>query len=335
MYLYVTKQRDIKNKVMKSNDKFQELQDNVTNQIIDLLEAGTVVWHQPWTSYGLPCNAFTQRHYEGFNAFYLHLVTMNKRYSTPYFMTYKQAAEKGGNVKKGEKGYSVVFWKISDRKTGTKTDQATGEEKDILKKTFTPFLWHVFNIDQIENIEFDLPETTQTNNEIISGCQALIDDMPQRPTICFGGNQAYYMPLKDVVQMPNLKDFENSEAFYATFFHELTHSTGHASRLDRFKEQESPARFGNNEYSKEELTAEFGASFLCAQTGLINHTIHSSAAYIKGWLEALKNDRTLIYTAASKGGKAAGFIINHTQGEEPNEENSTATTEKRIYKRVA
>lgn len=322
---------------MKSNDKFQELQENVTNQIIDLLEAGTVVWHKPWTSYGMPCNAITQRSYDGFNAFYLNLVTMNKGYTAPYFMTYKQAADKGGNVKKGEKGYSVVFWKIGNRKTGTKTDEATGEETDTFKKTFTPFIWTVFNIDQVENIAFDvIAATPKTQNEIISDCQIIIDDMPQKPQINFGGDRAYYSPFADRVQMPKIEDFESSDAFYGTFFHELIHATGHQSRLNRFKEQEAPAIFGNAEYSKEELTAEFGASFLCAQTGLINNTIASSAAYIKGWLKALKDDKSLIYAAASKGGKAASFIIGHTNEEaEQNEENTTSADQKINYQRVA
>ena len=301
---------------MKSNDKFQELQENVTNQIIDLLEAGTVVWHKPWTSHGMPCNAFTQRNYDGFNAFYLNLVTLNKGYSAPYFITYKQAADKGGHIKKGEKGYSVVFWKIGNRKTGSKTDETTGEETDTFKKTFTPFLWTVFNIDQVEGVDFKITASSpKTQNEIIGDCQAIIDDMPKKPQIRFGGDRACYMPFYDRVQMPNMEDFESSSAFYGTFFHELIHATGHESRLNRFKEQETPAFFGDAEYSKEELIAEFGASFLCAQTGLIHHTIASSAVYIKGWLQALKNDKTLIYAAASKGGKAASFIIGNS-GEE-------------------
>lgn len=321
---------------MKSNEKFLELQHQVTDQIIELLEAGTVVWHQPWTSYGMPCNACTRRYYDGFNAFYLNHITIKKGYAAPFFMTYKQAAEKGGNVRKGEKGCPVVFWKIGNRVTGTKADADTGEEAETFKKTFTPFLWTVFNIDQIENIEINLTTTPKTNNETISDCQAIIEEMPQKPKISFGGNKAYYAPFTDMVKMPPIENFDNSESFYATFFHELLHATGHASRLDRFKEQETPASFGNTEYSKEELTAELGASFLCAQTGLLNTTIQSSAAYIKGWLKALKNDKTLIYSAASKGGKAARYIIGQsiTQGDEDNEE-ATPTGETKIYQKVA
>lgn len=321
---------------MKSNDKFLELQHQVTDQIIELLEAGTVVWHQPWTSYGMPSNALTERYYEGFNAFYLNHITIKKGYSAPFFMTYKQAAEKGGNVRKGEKGYPVVFWKIGKRVTGTKTDTNTGEETDTFKKTFTPFVWTVFNIDQIESIDINLTTTPKTNNEIINDCQAIIDEMPQKPKISFGGDKAYYAPFTDKVQMPPLENFDNSESFYATFFHELVHATGHTSRLDRFNEQEAPASFGDTAYSKEELTAELGASFLCAHTGLLNTTLQSSAAYIKGWLKALKNDKTLIYAAASKAGKAARYIIGQPaiQAEEDNQE-ATRINENNNFKKVA
>lgn len=297
---------------MKSNDKFSELQEKVTNEIVALLEAGTVAWHKPWTSYGIPQNAFTQRNYDGFNAFYLNLITLTKNYPTPYFMTFKQASEKGGNVRKGERGYQVVFWKIQSIKKVSTTDETTGEENDTFYKKFTPFVWTVFNIDQIEGLNIELKAPQRANNEILENCQFIIDDMPNKPTLRHGGNQAYYSPFADTVQMPELADFESSAAYYGTLFHEFVHCTGHAKRLSRFAENETPARFGNEVYSKEELVAELGAAFLCAHTGLINNTIEGSAAYIKGWLKALKNNKTLIFTAANKASKAANYIIGHT-----------------------
>lgn len=308
---------------MKSNDKFTELQEKVTTEIIALLEAGTVAWHKPWTSYGLPQNAVTQRNYDGFNAFYLNLITVVKNYSAPYFLTFKQAFEKGGHVRRGEKGYSVVFWKIQSVKKGTTTDSSTGEETDVFYKNFTPFVWTVFNIDQVEGVKIELNAQERNNNQILENCQSILENMPDAPTLKFGGNQAFYSPLADTVQLPELCDFESSEAFYGTSFHEFIHSTGHAKRLNRFAEDETPARFGNAVYSKEELVAELGAAFLCAHTGLINSTIQSSAAYIKGWLKSLKNDKSLIFTAANKASKAANYIIGHT----PDEDQEEATTE--------
>ncbi|MET3114872.1 antirestriction protein ArdC [Pedobacter sp. CG_S7] len=305
---------------MKANDKFSELQEKVTNEIVALLESGTVAWHKPWTSYGMPQNAFTQRNYDGFNAFYLNLITISKNYSAPYFMTFKQASEKGGNVRKGEKGYQVVFWKIQRIVKGTTTDTTTGEETDNFYKKFTPFVWTVFNIDQIENINIELTAPERADNQILDNCQVIIEDMPNRPKLQIGGNEAFYRPSTDTVQMPQIADFESSAAYYGTVFHEFVHSTGHKSRLNRFAENESPAFFGSPEYSKEELMAELGAAFLCAHTGLINNTIQGSAAYIKGWLKALKNDKSLIFTAANKASKAANYIIGLTPDQqEPTE----------------
>lgn len=301
---------------MKANDKLNQLAERVTGEIIELLENGTVAWHKPWSAHGMPLNIATKRNYDGFNAFYLNLITLKKNYSAPFFLTYKQAHQKGGHVRKGEKGYSVIFWKIDTVLKGVTTDEETGEEQSKFRKRFTPFIWTVFNIDQIEGISFDTTIKERTPNEIINACQLVVDDMPHAPLISHGGNDAFYSPFRDMVQMPEMKDFESSEFYYAVLFHELIHSTGHKSRLNRFAEQESPAHFGNPEYSKEELVAELGAAFLCAQTGLINQTIQSSAAYIKGWLKALKNDKSLILSAATKAGKAANFIIGNNSAEE-------------------
>lgn len=306
---------------MKSNDKFTDLQEKVTNEIVALLESGTVAWHQPWTAYGMPQNAFTKRNYDGFNAFYLNMVTIAKSYSAPYFMTFKQAADKGGHVRKGEKGYQVVYWNVKSILKGTKTDKESGEETPLFQTKFTPFVWTVFNIDQIEGIEITLtPREERNSNEVIAECQHIIENMPNRPELRTGGSEAFYSPGSDYVQMPGIKDFESSDAFYSVLFHEHIHSTGHASRLNRFAENETPARFGNPAYSKEELVAELGASFLCAHTGLINNTIQSSAAYIKGWLKALKDDKALIFTAANKAAKAAGYILNNKPDEEQAEQ---------------
>lgn len=301
---------------MKANDKLNQLAERVTGEIIELLENGTVAWHKPWTAHGMPKNVITKRNYDGFNAFYLNLIAMRKEYSAPFFLTFKQAQQKGGHVRKGEKGFSIVFWKIDTVLKGVTTDEETGEEQSKFGKRFTPFIWTVFNIDQIEGISFDTTFRERTPNEIIDACQQLVDNMPHAPLISHGGNEAFYSPSLDMVQMPDRNDFKNSELYYSVLFHELIHSTGHQARLDRFAEQENPARFGNAEYSKEELVAELGAAFLCAQTGLINQTIQSSAAYIKGWLKALKNDKSLILSASTKAGKAANFIVGNNSAEE-------------------
>ncbi len=294
---------------MNANQKFNDLVEKVTDQVISLLETGTVAWQKPWIMQGGVCNAVSNRSYDGFNAFYLGMVTFVKKYSSGRFLTYKQAAELGGNIKKGEKGYQIVFWSIKNRFTGTKTTE-DGEEHQIFKKTFTPILWTVFNVDQTEGIQFAGVETKTKEKSIIAECEQIVAEMPNAPLITFGGSQAFYSPSSDLVKVPSIDTFRTSESFYQVLFHELIHSTGHRSRLDRFNEEEGAAIFGNEKYSKEELVAEMGASFLSAQAGILTETIHQSAAYLEGWLSALKNDKKMLYYAASKAGKAAGYILN-------------------------
>jgi len=304
---------------MKANEKFNDLAEAVTNEIIALLETGTVAWRKPWTSFGMPQNAATHRNYEGFNAFYLNMVTISKNYTAPFFMTYKQANQLGANVRKGEKGYPIVFWKIDNVFKGIVKDEK-GDDEATFRKRFVPFIWTVFNIDQIDGIEFDLTQDEKRPNDIIAECQHIVTDMPHAPKINHGGNQAYYSQISDYVQMPDFDSFINSELYYKTLFHELIHSTGHKNRLDRFSGEVND----RDEYSKEELTAELGAAFICAKTGLMASTIETSAAYIKAWLKVLKNDKSLIFSAATKAGKAANYIIGNTIEEEAETETNRA-----------
>lgn len=289
---------------MQKQNNFASFTTSVTNEIIAELQKGTVIWQQPWRSLGACKNFVTQRSYSGFNQFYLAWKAQQKGYRFPLFMTYKQAIEAGGHVRKGQSGSTVIFWKKY-----IQTKESPEESQDV---RLYPFLHTVFNIDQIDGIEFKLEQEEQPTHTVIEACQQLIDLMPSKPDIRHSGNQAFYAPYSDYVQLPLPEQFKTPESYYQTAFHELVHATGHKSRLNRFKEGERLARFGDEEYSKEELIAEIGATILSAKAGIKQQVIANSAAYIQGWLKVLKNDHTLIFSAANSAEKAAKFICDET-----------------------
>ncbi|TXK23389.1 DUF1738 domain-containing protein [Pontibacter qinzhouensis] len=297
---------------MNAYQKFIQLADQVTNEVIEQLEQGQVFWRKPWTSYGLPKNYVSGRYYEGFNAFFLNYLTDKKSFRTPYFLTYKQAKELGGHVKKGEKGTQIIYWKVYANSDTSEGKGATGETEEVYQRRFVPFIWTVFNIDQVEGIEFTLPSVHErTDLQVIEACQEVVDQYPTpRPNVLHGGSQAYYAPFNDTVQMPELSSFVSSQAYHATLFHELIHSTGHQTRLNRFADEEKAARFGDINYSKEELIAEMGASFLNAFTGIKAEVFENSVAYLQGWAKKFKDDKTMIIYASTKAFKAASYILN-------------------------
>ena len=221
---------------------------------------------------------------------------------------FKQVKDRGGYVRKGEKANIAVFWKMLEveKKGGLKQIDENG---NVIPQQ-VPMLcyYNVFNVEQCEGVKY--PETVKKyEHEPIKACETVIDNMPNRPMITHHGTRAYYSPDRDCVVMPVKGMFNNAEGYYATAFHELTHSTGHSTRLDR-SGITTPHSFGSADYSKEELCAEMGAAYLCGQCGISPVTIENSAAYIQSWLKALKNDNKLVVHAAAQGHKAADYIVN-------------------------
>jgi len=271
----------------------------ITDRIMEKLEQGCVPWHQPWAGNSeYPKNLITKKEYRGINVFMLACAG----FASPFWASYKQIKELGGNVNKGEKGWPVVFWKFMDK------DDPENNKKHI------PFLryYTVFNVDQTNGIdEKKIPESAAKYNEIekLEQCEAVVLAMPQRPEITYNDQRAYYTPSKDRVNMPKMEAFDGAEEYYSTLFHELTHSTGHESRLNRKGIISGVAAFGTKEYSKEELVAEMGAAFLCGHCRIDNKTIDNSAAYIKSWLKKLKDDPKMVILAAAQAQKAADFIL--------------------------
>jgi antirestriction protein ArdC len=231
-------------------------------------------------------------------------------YSSPYWLTFKQAQELGGHVRKGEKSCPVVFWKWLDV-------ERDGEKERV------PFLryYSVFNAAQCEGIESHVPSVpgaTREHSPIVAA-QAIVDAMPKRPEIRLGLDRAFYSPGGDYVGMPDPGQFRSAEDWHSVIFHELTHATGHDSRLARKGVSATDGEwsaFGSTPYAKEELVAEMGAAFLCGHAGIVERTIDNSAAYVASWLSRLKNDPKLVITAAGQAQKAADFILGVDHGGE-------------------
>jgi antirestriction protein ArdC len=274
--------------------------EKVTARIMEILETGTVPWKKPWTSSEGPKNLISKKPYRGINSFLLNC----SPYSSPYWMTYRQASEKGGQVKKGEKSTAIVFWKWLDRKAVPDEDDNSNSGKVPLVR-----FYNVFNLDQIDGITAPVEEQPVNPFSPIEQAEQVISNMPQRPGIQYGGDRACYSPTFDCIKLPNQEVFKSPEEFYSTAFHELAHATGHNSRLSR-KGILEPSYFGSHDYSQEELVAEFGASMLCGFAGIEQQTLENSAAYIQGWLKVLKNDQKLAIIAAGQAQRAADFILN-------------------------
>ena len=267
----------------------------ITGRIIAMLEKGTVPWRKPWQAKaGFPRNLVSGKPYRGINVFLLHAMS----YESPFWLTFKQAHDLGAKVRKGEKACPVVFWKQLEVE-----DKATGETEKIPMLRF----YYVFNVSQCDGLK-NIPAPVETPLSAPNKPEEIVSFMPNRPEIKHGLTRAYYSPAEDIVAMPNRERFENEVGYFATLFHELIHSTGHASRLNRATVTESQG-FGSNPYCREELVAEMGAAFLCGQAGIAESTLENSAAYVQNWLEQLQNDKKLIVQAAAMAQKAADFIL--------------------------
>jgi len=294
---------------MKKFEKI-DIYQRVTDKILSQLENDIIPWQKPWrTSNSAPRNLISNKQYRGINNFLLN----NTSFNSPFWATYAQIRELGGNVKRGEKSELVVYWKLLKI-----LNKKTGEEETI------PMLKHfnVFNLEQCENIELTknvidynlelslLDKTPINKNEM---AENIIAQYKNSPKIEFRGHAAYYSPSRDLVVIPEKSEFNGDSGYYNTLFHELSHSTGHTSRLNRGLEKN--AAFGSHRYSKEELIAEISASFLLNICGL-SPQLENSAAYVKSWLKVLKNDKKFFFEAASKAQKSADYILGSYGAEE-------------------
>lgn len=295
-----------KKKRSRSRAAARDVYQDVTDRIVEALEAGVVPWHQPWKNLGGPRNLNSGRGYRGINPFLLQIEALAKGYSDPRWATFNGIREKGGMVRKGQHGTRITFW----RRWQVDDKDNEGEKKTImLIKDYT-----VFNVEQADFDPPLAPVATLEDYEPVAEAEAIVAGY-DGPEIQHGGDRAYYSPPRDLVGVPEMGAFESVESYYAALFHELTHSTGHEDRLDRLDK----STFGSEPYAKEELVAELGAAMLVGVTGIeANH--EANASYIANWMKAIRDDKKLIVSAAAQAQKGADLICGTTFGEKEEDE---------------
>jgi antirestriction protein ArdC len=276
----------------------------ITENVIKQLEQGVAPWRKPWST-SMPRNLISKRPYRGLNVFML----ATQGYSSPYWLTFNQAKQLGAHVQQGEKSSLVMFWKI-DELVRRKID-SDGEPADEKGKSILLRYYRVFNVEQCDGLRALHGDDRKPINPIAE-CESIADRMPNPPRI-EQHSQAFYRASADMVGMPSRNCFVSPEAYYSTLFHELTHSTGHKSRLNRFEENATDHQFGSESYSKEELVAEMGAAMLAGTAGISHATLGNSASYLQTWITRLKSDSRLIISAASQAQRAADHILGKTQ----------------------
>jgi antirestriction protein ArdC len=291
----------------------------ITDQIVTALEQGVRPWHQPWNvehsvgritrplrGNGVP--------YQGINVLMLWSAAIEKGYTAPIWMTFKQALELKACVRKGEHGSLVVY---ADKIIRTETDADTGEEAERA----IPFMkgYTVFNVEQIDGLPshyYAQPQARIDSVQRIANADAFF--VATGAKVVHGGSRACYVPSTDNIHMPCIDFFRDAESYYATLGHETTHWTRHETRLNR---DFGRKRFGDEGYSMEELVAELGAAFLSADLELTPEVRDDHASYIASWIKVLKNDKRAIFTASSHAQRAADYL-NGLQASAPAEANA-------------
>jgi len=277
---------------MEKNQVRPNVYDSVTNRIIEQLEKGVTPWIKPWVGgSNEDKNAISKKPYQGINR----LILGMSGYSQPIWASYKQWEDLGGTVKKGEKGTQVVFYS----KVAKKEIKATDTHPELLAYNLLK-TYYVFNIDQVDGIEIEKPKPIIAEFNPVPALEDRV--IKTGANIKHGGGRAFYMPSTDSITMPEKETFLTESHYYGTLLHELTHWSGAKHRLDRTKGK----RFADTAYAFEELVAEMGAAFLCADYGIQGELQHSN--YIASWLKCLKEDNKAIFNAAALAQKSANFI---------------------------
>lgn len=301
----------------------RDIYQEVTDRIVAALEAGTVPWRKPWNTRtsGRLQNLVTGHPYRGVNILLLTLTSWERGFTSPYWLTFNQAKELGGNVKAGEKGTQITFWK---RIVVTEPDETGKPVKKVIPMLKHFFVW---NLEQVEGVRLpkrvvaaqsDEPQFEHTPVEEAEAIVARY--IESGPTLRFGGDRAVYNHVSDVITVPERSDYKSGDEYYSTLFHEMGHSTGHKDRLAR----KFGTEFGNHDYGREELVAEMTSAFLQAETG-IESAEANSASYLAGWVKEIKEDVRAIVVAAGAAQKAADLILGRPAYGEAAEDADTET----------
>ncbi|CAN5908081.1 zincin-like metallopeptidase domain-containing protein [soil metagenome] len=264
----------------------------ITARILDSLTNGVVPWRRPWRV-ETPRNLVSRKEYRGVNV----MLLQAGAFESSYWLTFKQAKDLGGVVKRGERGCPVIFWRMTEKEKSNGTIS-----KGFILRYFT-----AFNVEQTEGIEVPAPATRRPVDEI-EECERIVTSYQAPPRIEHGGGAAFYVPSQDRIQIPGRKTFSSAPEYYSTLFHELVHSTGAGHRLAR-KGVVDPSRFATHDYSFEELVAECGAAFLCAQGGISPATLENQTAYLGSWVKKLRSEPKWIIEAAAHASKAADLVL--------------------------
>ena len=290
----------------------KDLFQTITDRIVADLEQGIIPWQKPWSGAQGAISHTTGKRYSLLNQMLLGC-------RSGEFVTFKEAQREGGYIRKGEKASMIVFWKFLD--SAKRDDDGNvvhgADGKPIMESV--PFLryYNVFHIDQCEGIQPRFAEDTSPGEHLFPDVAAdqIVEDYVQRSGVKLTiqrSDRAFYSPASDGETVPELAQYTSTNEYYSTLFHELTHSTGHASRLNRLSKE---AHFGSEAYSKEELIAELGAAFLVNHAGMeTDGSFCNSAGYIQSWLKVLKDDKRFIVSAAGRADKAVAMILNRMEG---------------------
>jgi len=270
--------------------------DDVTARIVAELEKGAAPWVKPWKADSTAeKNFFTQKPYQGVNRLLVGMSSMAQGFSNPAWATFKQWQAAGINVKKGEKGTQIVFFKPVSKETVNDSGETEKSGYCVAKA------YWIFNAEQTDAVIVPAEKPESAHFDVNAECEQRI--VKTGASITHGGDSAFYMPSQDRIQLPHKASFDNEASYYATALHELTHWSGAKHRLDR---QLDKGRFGNPAYAFEELVAEMGAAFLCQDYGIQGELRH--AGYIGHWLKACREDNRAIFKAAALAQKAADYI---------------------------
>ena len=296
---------NIDDTLVPSASEKRDVYRKVTDAIVTAIEQGVGTWRMPWHTSGRyafsPINITSHKPYRGINTVCLWAAAQSKGYERGEWGTYQQWQERGAQVRKGEKATLVVFWKFAHDATESDSADAAESTNSGSRLLFTRG-YHVFNAAQVDGYE-SKPDAEKPIPERIEHADAFFAQIGA--SVRHGGNQAFYSPASDHIQMPPFAAFRDSLAYYSTLAHEHTHWTASASRCNR----QLGKRFGDSAYAAEELIAELGAAFTCAHLGLSTEPREDHAQYIQSWLRVLKADSRAIFTAASKAQQACDWLI--------------------------
>jgi antirestriction protein ArdC len=291
---------------METNSSFKksDIYARVTDEIIRAIEAGVKDYEMPWhqrAGAGLPRNASTGNLYRGVNTVALWATGQLRGYGLPYWATFRQWEKLGARIRRGEKSSVIVFYKREESSADDEDRDGAKNPRRILRGSF------VFNAEQVDGWSYPVP-THEDRTEKLQKVDHFIESIGA--DVFYGSDMAYYSRKFDRIHMPNRREFIDratgtaTEGFYSVLLHEHVHWTGHSKRLDR----DLSGRFGDSSYAMEELVAELGAAFLCADLGISIHPRRDHAAYVASWLQVLRQQKTAIFTAASTATAACRYV---------------------------